>query len=384
MSPDAAAQPWLSRALGVLPPAQSPARWHVSPLVDALAYHWSWLPLLVPLVLFTGDTHPTDYRLWMSLVLAGNFTHQALSLAFVYLDTEIFRRFPRRFTVFPGVMAVLLMASIVGWRLDQPYRHVHFVPLFGFVAFVAYSWNFWHVYMQKFGILRLYNAKSGPPDTPKVARWVDGWLVWGWMPLYFTVLPTEHAAEVYRFLPYMAHYTKPLLTALQAARPFTEPLCWAALAASLGAWAWHEARANRMRNAPRLSMALALTLLGAAVLFFNPIKAIIAYGFSHVLEYVVFVWAYQRRYYHAPLPHDPPVQRILRYPATAFLTFVVFVGGTYFVLANWRWLFGERLMLGSIPLALVMLCLPLYLSMVHFYYDGFLWKMRRPVVRENV
>src|SRR4051794_24306199 len=45
----------------IVPPADKPvAGWHVSPVVDLVAYHFSWLWILVPLAL-CGDKHPADY-----------------------------------------------------------------------------------------------------------------------------------------------------------------------------------------------------------------------------------------------------------------------------------------------------------------------------------
>ena len=36
----------------------------------------------------------------------------------------------------------------------------------------------------------------------------------------------------------------------------------------------------------------------------DPVRAFLAFSFSHAVEYMVFVWAFQRRRYAAPLPHD--------------------------------------------------------------------------------
>ena len=46
-------------------------------------------------------------------------------------------------------------------------------------------WNLWHVYMQKFGILRVYMAKDPAPREQKTPAWVDKLFVLCWFPLYF-------------------------------------------------------------------------------------------------------------------------------------------------------------------------------------------------------
>jgi hypothetical protein len=367
----------VAAALRIPAASESPPRWHVSPLVDALAYHWSWAFMLVPLM-FTGDEHPVDYRFLMMLTLAVNFTHQALTMPFVYLDSEVFRGYRLRFTIMPAIMVALFVTSLVTWR----HAHPAFRSMMPAIFVVAYSWNLWHVYMQKYGILRLYNAKAGGG----VPGWVDRLLVFGWLPLYFPLFAKSHGHLLRRTYKYADSALAPLLDFLVTQGWWLLPLGVVVLASSLIAWTWHEWRANRFGNAPRLSMALGTTTLGACLVLYNPVKGVIAYGFSHVFEYCVFAWAYQRRRYREPLPHRPLVARFLKHPGLAFTTFVVLVTAGYGLLSGWAYIFPDRprLMLGSFPLSAVLALVALYLSMVHFYFDGFLWKMRKATVRANI
>jgi hypothetical protein len=374
----------LARWLGVPPPAQPVARWHVSPAVDALAYHWSWLLVLVPLS-FMGDRHPADYRLLLLLVVAGNFTHQAVSLPFVYLDRDVFARHRRRVTVLPLALLALFAGSVVYWKLEAP-RFPTFQWFILGVGAVAYTWNFWHVYMQKYGILRLYSAKAGGSGAATVPGWVDRLLVFAWLPLTIVVVSTNHAAFLLYTYGFMAPVLAPVLGFVDRWAWLGRPGGIALVGASLAVFLLHEGRAHGLRNVPRLSMALGTTLLSASIVTLNPVKAVIAFGFSHVLEYFVFVWAFQRRYYHVPLPHRPVLGRLLDHPALAFGGFIVLVGGAYFVVNSWSYLFptAARPAVAGVPLATVLALLALYQSMVHFYFDGFLWKMRRPELRAHL
>ena len=92
-------------------------------------------------------------------------------------------------------------------------------------------------------------------------------------------------------------------------------------------------------------MAAGTTLLFASLLVFNPIKAVLAFGFSHLFEYFVFVWAYERRRYCAPLSHRPPLACLLRHPAVAYPLFLLIVGGAFFLFTNW----GTHIFRGSKP-----------------------------------
>ena len=45
--------------------------WHVAPAVDMIAYHFSWLWLLAPLLLF-GDRHTVDYFALFVVLMASS------------------------------------------------------------------------------------------------------------------------------------------------------------------------------------------------------------------------------------------------------------------------------------------------------------------------
>lgn len=481
---------YLPEMLGIRPPHESVPRWHVSPAVDVLAYHFSWVFALVPLLLM-GEKHPTDYLYLFLLVIAGNFAHQALSLPLVYLDGEIFRRFRVQCTVFPllmvagfafcldrhawwipprwfapidvataaaavvvlvqlwrlvrkGVVASLPLVAVAsavpflpwivpsapwpaGWELllglalasllvaretpggparwivpaligavalwalvdpgaaggRWPGNRFRFFKVIGTLSTFAFLWNFWHVYMQKYGILRVYNAKAGR----KVPAWVDRLLIFGWLPLTMAVLGPRHRAYLMDHYYQTRTYLKPFLDWLEANQAWLLPATIALAATSLLLFLRYEGKAHGFRNLPRLSMGAGTTLLFASLLVVNPIKAVLAFGFSHVLEYFVFVWAYERRRYCAPLPHRPPLAYVLRHPAVAYPLFLVLVGGGFVLFSNW----GKHFFPGAKPprpfgvgLPQFLLLLATFQAMTHFYFDGFLWKMRQPAVSRNI
>lgn len=361
-------------------PDHSVEHWHVSPLIDTCAYAFSWVWVMIPLSLM-GNAHPVDYLFLFLFVAAINFTHRHLTFPYVYLDRQIFRQFPLRFTVFPAIMVLGFIASPFLWN-----RQVGSFALsgaIGAVIFIAGAWNVWHVYAQKYGILRLYNAKSG--NTTKVPPRVDRYLIFGWVPLYIAMLP-EFRGMLARIKATEA-FTMPMLDAMEWASPVTFPLGVAAVLASIGIWLHHEWKANGLRNTPRLVMALGMTGLSSCFVLFNPMKGYLAFAFSHSVEYIVFVWAFQRRRYQEKLSHDPLLGRLLKWPWTAYVGFIVVVGGGYFVLRNWGYYILPELehpTLWGTTVARWVFFWGVYQSMMHFYFDGFLWKMRVPALRANL
>jgi hypothetical protein len=239
--------------------------------------------------------------------------------------------------------------------------------------------------MQKYGILRLYNAKSEAPPQGKVAGWVDAALVFGFVPLYLAWLPSVAIPLLEKHAPTTALTLKPVAHTLLAAQPFTFPPALVCAVLAVVLWFRAEARSSGLKSVPRLTMGIGTILLGLT-LFIDPLKAYIAYGFSHAIEYIVFVWAFQRRRYAAPLSHDPAIGRLLRSPILAYAAFFLLIGGVDLYLE-----FGRTLALhtGTIRIAGVRASSWLFYwtvwhSCAHFYFDGFLWKMRLPSVRAGL
>lgn len=354
--------------------------WHVGPLVDAVAYHWSWLLALLPVLLIGGpETH------WWPIlvfVLGVNFSHRLLTLPYVYFDSAVFRTHPWRFTIFPLLM--VLCIALCPWIEGQgPAGRT----VIGACAGVSAAWNLWHVLMQKYGILRMYAAKSGLPPEHRTPGWVDRLLIFAPLPLLIAWVGPENRAAVSRYFKSGRDFMPQFIDALVALRPALLGLGSALFLAAIVLFVRAEWRSHRLTSRPRLGMALGTTLLACTFLVVDPIKAYLAYGLSHALEYTVFVWAYLRKRYHAPLPHRPLLGRLLRRPAL-FYGAVLLGLGAFYVLSKWwtKYFFpgAPEPMWAGTPAYRWIFYIAIFQSMTHFYFDGFLWKMRVPETRANL
>jgi hypothetical protein len=460
--------------------------WHVSPLVDVVAYHFSWLWILLPLA-FAGDVHPGDYLVLFAIGVTTSFVHRHVTMPYVYLDGEVFRAWKPRLTLIPVVLFCAFCASIalqqgtaparsvgpldlgllVGalapvvdiWRRDRrgegipdrelvlaalpfivatvvgllwlPGHHGRFhaavVPVVllalgvvggrrpvglvamaivglgallqwrgvivnerpfrtdavvGAAAIVAAVWNVWHTAAQKVGILRVYNAKSSAPVERKVPLWVDRLLVFSWFPFLAALLVDRERERILQQGKVVKMYLGPIVDGLTAAMPVLYPLGVVVIVAAAGLFLFYEHRATGLRSVPRLSMAAGLTLLAASFLVASPFKCYIAYGFSHAVEYVVFVWAFQRRRYARPLSPQPLLQRLLRHGALLYGAFIAAIAAAY-LWSNYAVGFGwieRQPELFGLRTTMIIYLWAIWHSMAHFYFDGFLWKMR-PAVR---
>ncbi len=496
----------------LVPPPNVPvARWHVSPWLDVLGYHWSWVPPLL-ILLTLGDRFPIDYRSMLLIVLALNFAHQAISLPFVYLDSEVFRSERRRFTVGPLLLLAMFLPTLFFWKVtiprlsldpsellvgpailllliqldavlrdDRPLsagwlwsvtavllvapglhvlmagnlalfpagpilltgsalvsvaltmasrrrrdadetpsfrarvaeigipiflslaaagawfpvaavplvpaRAVRVRDLLVPVSMLSYVWNFWHIYMQKYGILRLYAAKSGAAPNLRPPGWVDRLLVFAWLPLFFALVGPINAEFIFKRYKDMRSVTVPLLGFLADHAIVLVPLTSLVVVVAAAAFVHHEQRSSGLKNAPRLSAAAGFFLLSASFLVVDPVKAAIAFGFTHTIEYFVFVWAWQRKKYAQPASHRPLIGPAMRQPALAVVGFMVGAGLLWYVAGAWGRDWGKAHRPPS-PLGLTpgqwLSALGPFLAMSHFYFDGFLWKMRKAAVRANL
>ena len=370
-------------ANGTSTPTEAPAPgvrpWHVGPLVDSLAYHWSWLWALVPL-LFMGETKQDYLALWIG-VLALNFAHRHLTLPIVYLDKQVFAQHRDKFTWAPLAMLVVFCAEPL-LRTGAVGRVV-----FASVATLSGAWGIWHTLQQKYGILRVYAVKSGLPLELRPPAWSDRLLVHGWYPLWVAVLGTSYQQQVQQYFGRARLFLDPLLHAMPLLRTWLLPP--AALLAATGAAAffYYEWRGCRLRNPARLSMGLATALLSLSFLVFDPVKAFLAYTFSHAVEYFVFVWAFQRKRYATTVARPSLMARMARHPGLFYGSFLLLTCATYVLAKHW----GTHVLAGTRPVRWAGIAPSQWLyywaivqSMVHFYYDGFLWKMRNAQTRANL
>ena len=483
-------------------PEEKIEQWHVAPGIDLASYAFSWVWVLIPMLLLGSDHW--DYVGWYLLILALTDVHRHYNFPYVFADAEVRRRFPLRFVLFPALMFLAFASSpwlakqalylstadiaaglacvvvlvqamnrdgegkrdavtrtllpglfvgalamsylgvgmgrfgAAGWWigaalvsstwLDVQLRRPEHEPpgdfvgrpfvgpltilalvgaaalwgpaldasqghhggfrvgrVLNWVAVFALLWNVYHVYAQKFGILRMYGAKSG--NKAKVHPQIDRWLVFAWVPLYFAWLGPVHEELIVDRFPKTAQSVPPFVDFLESIAWFTVPLSTAFLLAAVGVWIWQERKINGLRNWPRIFMAIGTFLLGAAFFTFDPVKVYLAFSFSHAVEYMVFVWAFQRKRYAQPMPHNPPLQRALRHPWIAYLSFTLLLSAAFLYLKYYGRFINpeaERPMFMGTRTSTWIGYYGIYQSMVHFYWDGFMWKMRKASLRRDL
>ncbi len=386
----------LRQIFAIPSPAERVRSWHVSPAIDMAAYHFSWLWVLIPLV-FAGPRYPVDYLPCYVFVVTIGFVHRHYTLGYAYLDAETFARHRRRFIYTPLILGAaflatpyLVRASIPSGALSigslhWPDADLRLKRLITAAIFGAGLWNIWHTLAQKYGILRIYSAKAQSEGEASVPGWVDRLFVMGWLPLVVTYVAPPFADAIVAEFAIARVFVQPIVGWLVAAEPIAAPISAALALASTSVFGAFEWRKHRFRNRPRLSMAIGLGSLWACFLIVDPIKVYLAFAFSHGLEYMVFVWAYQRRRYAEPHSPQSTMARLLEHPWLTYTSYTLVLAAIYILLQDWE---GFRLWqlpqvrVADLKLGAWIFYWSVFQSLLHFYFDGFLWKTRRPEMRE--
>ncbi|MBX7079163.1 MAG: hypothetical protein K1X88_08270 [Nannocystaceae bacterium] len=247
------------------------------------------------------------------------------------------------------------------------------------VLFITGVWNVWHTLQQRYGIGRIYAAKLGARldqqgrgrdrlDPAAHAR-RDRALLWS------LALVTAAAVLVLRPASFAGHMRARQV--LRTLAPLVQPpggtvLLLVALAIGVFvSWRWVAAErrsgASLRELAPRWSFVASTVMLLAVFVVHGPIVGYLCFGTAHAIEYVGFVHHFgERKYGGAPQRNLAAALfgSIVRAPLPLAAMLGLFV-----LLRPWA---DEAVYAVYYTVT----------SLLHFLFDGWIWKVRRPEVRQ--
>jgi len=291
----------------------------------------------------------------------GAMGHHLPGMMRAYGDRPLFQRFKVRFIVAPlGLAGACVLFSVNDWH--------------GMIA-LAYLWGVWHGLMQTHGFLRIYDAKLG-----SFARWtarLDFGMCFTWFcgGVFFSETRMDYLANM------VSSAGGPLLAVsdLQSLRTV-----WAGLiAVTTVAFVINAARCA-ISGKPTSPVKILLLVSSIAWWWYanvaveNIILGLVFFEVFHDVQYLTIVWLFNR----SRVDKDPSVGGFSRFLFRRSYGLV----GLYL---------GMIVAYGSIgPLAeasqasdrviSVMAGLVTASALLHFYYDGFIWKMRDKQTREGL
>jgi tetratricopeptide (TPR) repeat protein len=335
---------------GNAPSADPSRRWILNSWLDQLFIVST--PLLVIPAIFALYSPLRVKAETISLVVTAFFAlgHHLPGLIRAYGDRELFHRFRWRFVLAPP----LLFAA---------YFPLYFYHLDAWKLIIIF-WATWHGLMQVYGFVRIYDAKVGS-TAPKTAYW--DWLV---CLCGFVTALVFSPARMSNLLGHWYAFGGPLISpaAVETSR-------WACLAISIvvltGFAANYVAQSHRGAGPNPIKLLLLASGIGtwwiAVVWVENVILGVALFEICHDIQYLAIVWLYNRRRVSA----NPELGRFMSY---------VFRRGMVLLYLGLIVAYGA---IGLLPALVQDGTVAAFFSAIlgtstilHYYYDGFIWKVR--------
>jgi tetratricopeptide (TPR) repeat protein len=296
-----------------------------------------------------------------ALVLAfGAMGHHLPGMLRAYGDRALFARFRTRLVAAPA----LFVAAGVGSAL---------LDLHG-LAWIALVWGLWHGLAQLYGFARIYDAKAGC-DSRATAR-LDLALCVAWFGAGVLFSPGRAGELVEK--AYAAGF--PLLPGepFETARALFAAATAAVTAAYLANAAARLARGLPQSGIKHLQLALGLGFWWIAMVAIDDvILGVALFEVFHDVQYVTITWIYNRRVVEGGSAVGGLLRFLFRRSGALlglYLGFVFAYGGVALV--------GDALRDETLRRAVAGLVLSS--ALLHFYLDGFLWKVRERETRAGL
>lgn len=356
--------------------------WLLGPWFDTICIAWAWVPFYLFVVFVLGldgswsiggrDGNGTEAGLGLAMLLAlgVSYIHRHYTFLLVYGDGQTFRERVRAFTLVPAALFIALALIL---RLQGELRWELFglkVRPWMLVLFVTGAWNMWHTLMQRYGITRIYAGKAGGGLQTRAHARRDRRLMWS------AVALTAALTLMFRASTFagIANGRRVLI----AAEGVTHGVVgWTLLAIIVGGtvgiagnWAVHERAATLVprERIPRLNFMASTAALLLVFLVHGPIIGYLCFGVAHAVEYIFFFHVFGRRKFAGRGPEQQGlVAKLLARPLVSGPIIALVLTGLFLVLADHR---------KSEPYLVYYTAT----SLLHFLYDGWIWKVRKPEV----
>lgn len=333
----------------------APSPWILDAPRDLLLFVGTPL-LILPLVHLLSLRVPSE-TIYLAVASFGALGHHLPGMMRAYGDRALFRRFRVRFVAAP----IFLVAACVGFALVE----------LSVVLLVVFVWGVWHGLMQIHGFLRIYDSKAG--SFGRTTAWLDQAACVAWFASAIVFSDTR----VHFFLDHF----------YSAGGGLVSPAWIGALRAVLGAatavvTVLYVLHALRCRAAGRPQSLVKHLLLVTSVSFFwyanvfvsDLLIAVVLFEIFHDVQYLAIVWLFNRRRADSA-PECGGFTRFLFRPSpllvALYLGLIFAYGGLN--VANETLLSGAAFQVAAGVLAAS--------ALLHFYYDGFIWKMREAGTR---
>lgn len=234
-------------------------------------------------------------------------------------------------------------------------------PLFTMMVILAVIWTIYHSIMQKVGLLRIYSRKAGAGRS-----WIDKSMILSWFVfLLFHLGSMPEVRTQAADASMVGEFAGGLLEWATAVLPV---LVWVSLAAAAALtilYFFLELRGTGRFSWPR-NLYVASILMLYATFYYDMVTGYAVFAFSHAIEYIAFVNVYSRKKYLARPDDSSLLARAVRRQVVSMIAYCLILVPAFLLM---RW--GAPTVLSWYIVGS---------GFLHFIYDGWIWKVRKPAV----
>ena len=311
-----------------------------------------WIPLFLvghQLAAASGASADARVRWAVAAVLLVSFLHQPLTFALVYGDRRQFEQRRRLFLWAPPITIAVIALAVA--------RHLWVVVP------IAALWNTIHTLQQRYGLSRIYARRAGYG-----AAALDRWVLYAWMATAALVVAARHGTLALVQRASLGGVNSEGVRLLTDARPVASllliPVGAAALALAAAVVRQEAAAGEAANRAKWIYQGSSLLLIASIAV--DPIAGFIAYVGAHAIEYAVVVYKTAESRYGRQRDRTSALGRVAWSSAGRVAVMAVVAFGALAVASGFR---GDA---ANVVLFSV--------GALHFLYDGFIWKLRKPAV----
>lgn len=338
--------------------ARKPSLWILSSWRDLIFYVCT--PLLLVPIFVLAQARWSAENIYLFVGAFGAMGHHLPGMIRAYGDRALFERFKWRFIFAP----VFLLTVCVGFVLFD---------LKG-VILVAFVWGVWHGMMQTYGFCRIYDAKVG--SFAAFTRRLDFALCGVWFVAGVLLSPQRMNDTLDTYYSAGGPFITPGL--IHAAQQIALIMAIAVSTLFLANYAWSWVRGSRPNP-------VKLVLLITSISFWwycNNIVASILVGIAlfevfHDVQYLSLVWIYNRN----RVEKDSSITGFMRFVFRRsgsliglYVGLIMAYGSIGYFKSQFEIETVKRILLGIVTAS----------GLLHFYYDGFIWKVREKSTRQSL
>ena len=337
---------------------RKPNLWILDSWRDLVLYVCTPL-LLVPIFVGAQGLWAAE-DIYLFVAAFGAMGHHLPGMIRAYGDRALFQRFRWRFICAP-IFLVLVCAAFSLWDLKG-------------IVLVAFVWGVWHGMMQTYGFCRIYDAKVG--SFAEFTRRLDFALCGIWFATAVLLSPQRMTDTLESYYAAGGPLIPPNL--LRAAQQGLLALALAVSGVFLVnfVWMWMQGK----RPSP-----VKLVLLVTSISFWwycNNIVASVLVGIAlfevfHDVQYLSLVWIYNRK----RVESDSSIGGFMRFVfrrsgalVGVYVGLVLAYGGLSLSKSYVDIEAVKRILTGVVTAS----------ALLHFYYDGFIWKVREKSTRQSL